>query len=112
MPERKSLLNLLAYILPKFEAHDFRLTKTHKVTRLNDDVVFEIFSYLDPFDAARAGRVCAQWSVLAARAAYSHVLIDTASSLKSAYLLARTLLSSSHLRALVRYITKIGRAHV
>ena len=78
-------------------------TATYTDPRFNDDIMFEIYSYLDPPDAARAGRVCTQWNVHSARAAYSHIYLHSASP--SALPLSRTLGTYPHLRTLVRHLT-------
>lgn len=94
----ETILSLSAQLL---EDVDSRRTET----RLINDVLLEIFSYLDPADAARAGRVCMQWNRHSARATYTHVFLHSASS--SSALLASTMSTYSHLRAYVRRVTVV-----
>ncbi|EIW63727.1 uncharacterized protein TRAVEDRAFT_41157 [Trametes versicolor FP-101664 SS1] len=72
---------------------------------LPDDILYEVFSYLDPADAAQAGLVCAQWHRNAAQASYREVSLHTSSRFSRS--LARTLLNNPRLRRYVRHLAVV-----
>ncbi|KAL1951099.1 hypothetical protein VTO73DRAFT_248 [Trametes versicolor] len=72
---------------------------------LPDDILYEVFSYLDPADAAQAGLVCADWHRNAAHASYREVSLHTSSPFSRS--LARTLLNNPRLRRYVRHLTVV-----
>ncbi len=68
----------------------------------SDDILYEIFSYLEPADAARAGLVCTHWHRNAAHASYREVTLHTSSTFSRS--LASTLLYNPDLRRHVRHL--------
>ncbi|KAL1950869.1 hypothetical protein VTO73DRAFT_18 [Trametes versicolor] len=84
----------------------FRLSKPplHRLW-YSDDILYEIFSYLDPADAAQAGLVCTHWHRNAAHASYREVHLHTSSTFSRS--LARTLLHKPRLRRHVRHLTVV-----
>lgn len=72
---------------------------------LPDDILYDIFSYLDPADAAQAGLVCTQWHRNATHASYREVTLHTSSPFSRS--LARTLLNNPALRSHVRHLTVV-----
>ncbi|OJT05617.1 hypothetical protein TRAPUB_3540 [Trametes pubescens] len=72
---------------------------------LPDDILYEVFSHLDPADAAQAGLVCAQWHRNAAQASYREVSLHTSSPFSRS--LARTLMNNPRLRRYVRHLTVV-----
>ncbi|KAH9854500.1 hypothetical protein C2E23DRAFT_75884 [Lenzites betulinus] len=73
------------------------------ISCLNDDLLYEIFSYLDPKEAARAALVCARWHHNATHAAYNSIFLHSTSP--SSYALSRTLLACPHLCTHVQHVT-------
>ncbi|KAH9854506.1 hypothetical protein C2E23DRAFT_76260 [Lenzites betulinus] len=80
-----------------------RFHRLSPISCLNDDVLYEIFSYLDPKDAARAALVCVRWHHNATHAAYNSVFLHSTSP--SSHVLSRTLLVHPHLRTHVQHVT-------
>ncbi|KAI0640330.1 hypothetical protein C8Q77DRAFT_1086018 [Trametes polyzona] len=68
-----------------------------------DDVLYEIFSYLDPPDAAHAGLVCTHWYRNATQAMYRSVTLHASS--RASHVLARMLRDREDLRRRVRHLT-------
>lgn len=70
-----------------------------------DDILYQIFSHLDPEDAAQAGLVCKHWHRNAAHASYREVTLHTSSPFSRS--LAHTLLHHPDLRLCVRHLTVV-----
>ncbi|OJT05623.1 hypothetical protein TRAPUB_3546 [Trametes pubescens] len=70
-----------------------------------DDVLYQVFSHLDPQDAAQAGLVCKHWHRNAAHASYREVTLLTFSPFSRS--LAHTLLHHPDLRLCVRHLTVV-----
>ncbi|KAI0634046.1 hypothetical protein C8Q77DRAFT_1109578 [Trametes polyzona] len=72
---------------------------------LPDDIIYEVFQYLDPKDAARAGMVCSDWYRHSLRPSYEHIMLFSPSS--SAFYLARTLFFSDCIHQYVKHLTVV-----